>query len=39
MGKLRTSNKRHKRAIVKDQARKIAAIAPPVPGKAAKAER
>ncbi len=39
MGQLRTTNKRHKRVIAKVQARKIAASAPPVVRKAAKAAR
>ena len=39
MGQLRTTNKRHKRAIAKVQARKIAASAQPVVRKAAKAAR
>ena len=39
MGQLRTTNKRQKRAIAKVQARKIAASAPSVVRKAAKAAR
>jgi hypothetical protein len=39
MGKLRTTNKRHKRAIVKVQARKAAEIAPAKATKAVRAER
>jgi hypothetical protein len=39
MGKLRTANKRHKRAIVAVHARKLAAAAPVETSKPAKAAR
>ena len=39
MGKLRTANNRHKRALAREVAAKTAKVAPPAPVKATKAAK